>query len=146
MIPESQAGFRKEKGIIDNIYYINYLLGRKIGRGGKIVAALVDFKAAFDSVDREILKKRLEEGGVSSRLRRRIMEIYEETKSVVRVKGRYGKKIWTTKGVRQVCPLSPLLFNILIGDIEDALGSDKVGEGMKVRGENVKVLKGMRMI
>lgn len=54
LIPESQAGFRKEKGIIDNIYYINYLLRRKIGRGGKIVAALVDFKAAFDSVDREI--------------------------------------------------------------------------------------------
>lgn len=54
MIPESQAGFRKEKGIIDNIYYINYLLGRKIGREGKIVAALVDFKTAFDSVDREI--------------------------------------------------------------------------------------------
>lgn len=82
---------------------------------------------------------------MSSRLRRRIMEIYEETKSVVRVKGRYGKKIWTTK-VRQVCPLSPLLFNILIGNIEDALGRDKVGEGVKVRGENVKVLKSMQMI
>lgn len=61
--------------------------------GGKIVAALVDFKAAFDSVDKEILKKRLEEGGMSSRLRRRIMKIYEKTKSVVRVKGRYGEKI-----------------------------------------------------
>lgn len=83
---------------------------------------------------------------MSSRLKRKIMEIYEETKSVVRVKGRYGKKIWTTKGVRQVCPLSPLLFKILIGDIEDALGRDKMGERVKVRSENVKMLKSMRMI
>lgn len=86
LVPESQAGFRKERGIIDNIYCVNYLVGRELRRGGGgIVMALVNLKAAFDSVDRKVLGKRLEEGGVSRKLRMRILEIYEETKSVVRV-------------------------------------------------------------
>lgn len=55
------------------------------------------------------------------------MEIYEETRSVVRIGGRVGRKFWIVKGVRQGCPLSPLLFNLLIADIEEGLGKDEVG-------------------
>lgn len=60
------------------------------------------------------------------RLRERIMEIYEETRSVMRVGNRVGKKFWTEKGVKQGCPLSPLLFNLLIADMEEGLG--RLGE------------------
>lgn len=49
------------------------------------------------SVDRKVLGKRLEEDGVSRRLRIRIMEVYEETKSVVRVNERYGKRFGLQK-------------------------------------------------
>lgn len=51
------------------------------------------------------------------------MEIYEEMKSVVRIRGR----VWTEKGVRQGCPLSPLLFNLSIANMEEGLGKDEVG-------------------
>lgn len=54
----------------DNIYCVNYLVGREVRRGEKIVAALVDLKTAFDSVDRKILGKRLEE--VNKGFRKRI--------------------------------------------------------------------------
>lgn len=39
--------------------------------------------------------------------------------------------------MRQGCPLSPFLFNVLIGDIEEALGRDKVG-GVRIGGEKAK--------
>lgn len=48
------------------------------------------------------------------------MEIYEETKSMIRIDKKYGRGFWTTKGLRQRCPLRPLLFNMIIGDIEKA--------------------------
>lgn len=35
--------------------------------------------------------------------------------------------------------MSPFLFNVLVGDIEEALGRDKVG-GVRIGGEKLKVL------
>lgn len=34
MIPHNQTGFRNGMGTIDNIYVLNYLIGRQIGRKG----------------------------------------------------------------------------------------------------------------
>lgn len=96
MIPESQVGFRKRRGVTDTIYCLNYLVGREIGKDRKVVAALIDLRAAFDSVDRRIMRRRLEECEVSKNLRERIMETYEETKCVVKVNGNCGKSFWTT--------------------------------------------------
>jgi len=139
IIPEWQAGFRKNKGVIDNIYTLNYIMGREIERGRKMVVALVDLKAAFNSVDRRILGRRLEEEKVSRRLRERIMEIYEETGYRVRIEGKYGKRFWTERGVRQRCPLSPMLFNMMIADLERELGEEGMG-GIKLGGERLRVL------
>lgn len=76
-MPESQAEFRKGRGVIDNIYCLNYLVGREVGRGRKVVATLVDLKSAFDSVNRRIMRRKLEEGRMRI-LMKRIMKIYEE--------------------------------------------------------------------
>lgn len=52
MIPEGQVGFMRGRGVIENIYVLNYLIGRKIERGKEMIAVFLDLKAAFDSVDR----------------------------------------------------------------------------------------------
>ena len=139
IIPEWQAGFRKGRGAIDNIYVLNYVIGRELEKGKEVIAVMVDLKAAFDSVDRGVMRKRLKEEGISKRLRDRIGEIYEETRSVVRVGESCGEKFWTEKGVRQGCPLSPTLFNIMIADLGRRLERDDIG-GVKVGQRKVKVL------
>jgi len=57
MIPESQAGFRKGRSTIDNIFALNHLIQRERMRSKeedrKIYALFVDLKAAFDKVDRK---------------------------------------------------------------------------------------------
>lgn len=48
-----QTGFRKGMGTVDNIYVLNYMVSKQIGRvGGRLVALFIDLKVAFDSVDR----------------------------------------------------------------------------------------------
>lgn len=132
MIPQNQTGFRKGRGTIDNIYVLNYLVNRGISRkGGKVIAFFVDLKAAFDSVDRKNLIKALRERGVREGLVERIEEMLRETRSRVRLGSQLGEGFWTARGVRQGCPLSPFLFNMLIADIEDELGKVKWG-GVKI--------------
>lgn len=87
------------------------------------MATFIDLKAVFDSVDRRVLGRSLEGRGMSVKLRERIIEIYEETRSVVRV-GELGRSSGQRR-VRQECPPSPLLFNLLIADMEEGL------EGMR---------------
>lgn len=51
-------------GIIDNIYVLNFIINKQIERKGeKLVALFVDLKAAFNSVDREILVETMKERG-----------------------------------------------------------------------------------
>ena len=54
------AGFRKGRGTIDNIYVLNYMVGKEIEKEKKVIAAMIDLKAAFDWVNRGVLRRRLE--------------------------------------------------------------------------------------
>lgn len=42
-------------GTIDNVYTLNYLINRQLGKKkGRVVALFIDLKSAFDSVDRGV--------------------------------------------------------------------------------------------
>ncbi|XP_029680877.1 uncharacterized protein LOC115246303 [Formica exsecta] len=86
MLSESQAGFRKGTGTVDQIYALNYLINREIGKkGGKMTAVFIDLKAAFDSIERKILIRVMRKRGIREALVKRIEEIVRETKSRVKV-------------------------------------------------------------
>lgn len=60
----AESGFRKGMGTIDNIYVLNYLINRQLGRGRRMVALFVDLKTAFDTIDRKILCETMRERGI----------------------------------------------------------------------------------
>lgn len=76
--------------MVVNLYVMNYVVERRLEKEGKVIAAFVDLKAVFDLVDRE--RQDVKEVEISKRLRERIMEKYEETRSVVRIGESYGKR------------------------------------------------------
>lgn len=55
----------------------------------------------------------------------RVEEILRKTRSRVRVGGKTGAGFWTAKGVRQGCPLSADLFNLVMADLEEEMGKVK---------------------
>jgi hypothetical protein len=53
VLPDSQAGFRRGRGTVDNVYILDHLARNELRKkGGRMCALFIDFKAAFDKVDR----------------------------------------------------------------------------------------------
>ena len=89
---------------------------RHMYRRPKILVFL-DFKGAFDSVDRSVLLNILAQQGMPQKFVHIIRSLYSHTSGRVRVYGELSKSFPTKSGVRQGCPLSPFLFNFVIDEI-----------------------------
>jgi len=73
-------------GTMDQIYTLNYLVNRQLGKEkGGIIALFIDLKAAFDSLGRGVLIGAVRERGVREGLVERVEEILRETKNRVRI-------------------------------------------------------------
>ena len=79
-------------------------------------AAFIDFKKAYDFVDRNILWNRLLETGIKGKLFSAIRSLYNSVKSCVRINGLKTGGFDVNIGLRQGCNLSPILFNLFIND------------------------------
>lgn len=91
LIPGNQTGFRRKMGTIDQIYALNYLVNRQIGREkGKMTVLFIDLKAAFDSVDKGMLIKVMKERGISEGLIDRVEAVLRETRSKIKTGGQSG--------------------------------------------------------
>jgi len=76
LLPETQAGFRKGRSGIENIYIMKTAAEKALSRkGGKLYVFFADLKAAFDKVDRKKLWKRLKETEINKGLIRRIEDL-----------------------------------------------------------------------
>lgn len=121
LIPENQTGFKKEKGTIDNIYVLYYLVKKYKHKRGEVNSVFFRSEVAFDTVDRGILIKTMREREIRENIVERYIKILRETNCRVKVDGMLGEGFWTERGVRQGCPLSPELFNIFLADLEEEL-------------------------
>lgn len=140
LLPLSQTGFRKRLGTMDNIYALNYLINRQIGRGKeKMIILFVDLKAAFDSVDRGLLTKTIRRRGVRKDLVKRCEEALRETVNRVQVGEKEGEKFWTVREVRQKCPLSPCLFTLMLADVDEKLEKGEWG-GIRLKKRKIYTL------
>ncbi|XP_034935878.1 uncharacterized protein [Chelonus insularis] len=138
---ESQAGFRKKRGTRDHIFVLNALINNRLKvKRGKLYVAFIDFRAAFDTVDRQIMLKKVWSIGVRGKFHKLIREIYRTTKAEVKVNGVVSAEFLCRVGVRQGCALSSALFDIFIDDIDEIWERNK--EGGTVMGKaKVRALK-----
>ncbi|UYV76617.1 hypothetical protein LAZ67_14001479 [Cordylochernes scorpioides] len=118
VIPENQAGFRKERSCIDHIFTLTTLIQLSLRKKrGKLYVFFVDLRKAFDTVPHSLLWKKLYNLGISYQFISTIKSYYEQATIAIRWKGSFTESIKINSGVLQGEPLSPLLFILFITDL-----------------------------
>lgn len=135
-----QAGFREEKGTADNIFILSHLVEKYRAQHRPIYAVFIDFRKAYDCIDRNVLWDCLKQMGLHGNILSSIMGMYREVPLSVRVKGEQGNSFTSEVGVKQGDPLSPLLFGLLIDHIENILSKMLPQVGVDLAGSLVRVL------
>lgn len=132
-IGRSQFGFRKGVGTRDAIGVVRMLCERNIEYRGEVYVCFVDFEKAFDRVNWVMMMEILRDLEVDWKDRRLIRQLYMRQTAVVRVEGEDSLPAEIGRGVRQGCPLSPLLFSIYAeAMMKEAM--EGMEEGIKVGG------------
>jgi len=122
IITECQAGFRKGFSTMDNIFNLTGMIHLKTkSKKGKLYAFFVDFKAAYDTIDRKALWFKLSRMGVSTKLLTIIKNLYEGTEAGVWCREGVTGSFKTEMGLKQGCILSPILFSLFINDLPEFL-------------------------
>ena len=106
-----------------------------------IYFCLIDYAIAFNCVDHNKLWKILKEMGTPDHLTCLLRNLYAGQEAAVRTG--HGTTHWfqIEKGVRQVCILSPCLFNFYVEYIMRNAGLDVAQAGIKIPGRNINKLR-----
>ena len=75
----------------------------------------IDAEKAFDKIQHPFMIKTLQKAGIEGTYLNIIKPIYDKLTANIILNGEKLKALPIKSGTRQGCPLSPLLFNIVLG-------------------------------
>jgi hypothetical protein len=130
LITEVQNGFRSDRSCMAAITTLNMLMARRTKEEkAPFYVAYIDISKAFDTVDHGRMWEILEKTGITGTWLQNLKELYR--KNVLSSITSYGKteKIQMNRGIRQGCPLSPLLFALYANPIAIAMEQINMRKG-----------------
>lgn len=113
-IGSHQAGFLNTRSTTDHIFVARRLLEEKWNAGEDLVVMALDIQKAFDNISLRELEAVLERKGAPPAVIRRVINCLIEERTVIAWKGQKSASTLRKKGVKQGCPLSPFIFNIMM--------------------------------
>ena len=116
-IRPEQFGFRNREECISLFISIREICQRRKFRGKFTYIAFLDLKKAYDSVPIFNILTKLYRLGIRGKSFDFLYNLYSTSKARARYLEMLSNEFPINRGVRQGCPLSPILFNLFINDV-----------------------------
>ena len=116
---DQQAGFRRNRSCADQIASLRIIMDQLLEWNpppppSPLYISFIDYEKAFDSVDRETMRKLLRHCGVPEKIISLIRCTFQDMSCRIAHVGQLSESFKMTTGVRQGCLLSPFLFLLAI--------------------------------
>lgn len=125
ILTTNQTGFRKNKGTMDQILRLQDHILKKLKCKENVLAIFIDFERAYDMLHVPTLLRKLKEIGIKGNIYKWISNFLTHRTFQVKVGAAFSTIFKQENGTPQGSIISPLLFLIMINDIQ--LGLDNIG-------------------
>ena len=137
-IVNEQNGFRPGWCCLDHIFVLQNTLRIRNQIKSETYCAFIDFKKAFDFVDRDFLLYKLHKSGVQGNFYHAIKALYSGAQSCIQVDHMVTGWFDVNSGVRQGDSLSPTLFSIFLNDLAQEING--LNAGVMIGGSCLSIL------
>ena len=115
------GGFLKGCRTADNHFILQCLVERQLNLNQNLIIVFVDFKQAFDIMNRHVLFYKIIKSGLHGRLLNTLRSLYSKTHFRVKHFGKLSEPILQEVGVNQGGNASPTIFREYLADLSDYL-------------------------
>ena len=119
-----QNGFKKDTPTTDNTFILNGIIEKQTSLKKPLYVCFVDFKSAFDLINRKALLYKMENQNIRGNFFKTIRSMLNNAKTRVKWDSELGEIIENTQGVLQGSVLSPSLFKLFLEDLPNYLNND----------------------
>ena len=139
-LPDVQMGFRKGRGIRDQITNIHFIIEKNREFQKNIYFCFIDYAKAFDCVGHNKLWKILNKMEIPDHLTCLLRNLYAGQEATVRNGNETTDWFEVGKGVRHGCILSPCLFHLQQECSRQNVRLDEPQAESKIAGRNINNL------
>ena len=126
LLRENQCGFRRNRSCIDQIYSLRSIIHNCLEFNLPLYVNFVDFKAAFDSINREFIWKAFSHYGLPCKYIRILQAFFHDTISAVRHNGELSSWFDVRSGTGQGDIQGPPIFNVCLNLAAQRVEDNKV--------------------
>jgi len=142
MLSEAQKCSRPSEGCFEHSFLLNTIMKDARRNQKDIFVAWLDLRNAFGSVPHGAIFAALDTMGASAQLIDLLRDVYTGASTTFNTDDGPTSEVPILSGVKQGCPISPILFNLTIELIVRAVQASAAagGHGIKIHGQPVSIL------
>ena len=141
LVNNNQSAYIKKRFIGCNIRLISDIIDHANLFDLPGIILCLDFEKAFDSLDWNFMFKILEKFNFGNNFIKWIKILYTDPKIEIKNNGWLSREISLSRGVRQGCPISALLFILAVEVLAISINDNKNIKGYKIGDQEIKIVQ-----